>query len=101
MVYSLVSTEMFTRPFFPSGPVHKETNFNPPRDIPEQLAAYSTHSLSTALLMLGENWLEVRHLRFNSHTPPAVLIIRQHSVAAHPELTEALFTPFCLLLHHI
>ena len=31
-------------------------HFNPPGDIPEQLAAYSAHALSTALLMLGSHF---------------------------------------------
>ena len=40
-VFSLVSTEVLTRPYSPSRPVHKDTISIPPRDIPEQLAAYS------------------------------------------------------------
>ena len=50
-VYSLVSTEVLTRPSSPSRPVLGD-HFNPPRDIPEQLAAYSTKALSTALVIL-------------------------------------------------
>ena len=39
-----------------AGTVHTETIFNPPGDIPEQLAAYSAHTLSTALFMLGTHF---------------------------------------------
>ena len=38
-----------------AGTVHTETISIPPRDIPEQLAAYSAQALSTALLMLDAN----------------------------------------------
>ena len=57
-VYSLVSTEALTQPSSPSRPVHTET-ISIPRglvDIPEQLAAYSAHALSTALFMLGTHF---------------------------------------------
>ena len=53
-VYSVVSTEaLCTRPSSPSRPVTHGNHFNPPRDIPEQLAAYSAQALITALFMLG------------------------------------------------
>ena len=32
------------------------THENPPGDIPEQLAAYSAHALSTALFLLGTHF---------------------------------------------
>ena len=55
-VFGLVYNEMFTRPFFPSRHCTHGNHFNPPRDIPEQLAAYSTTALSTALSMLGTHF---------------------------------------------
>ena len=55
-VYSLVSTEVLTRPSSPSRHCTYRNHFNPPGDIPEQLAAYSAHTLSTALFMLGTHF---------------------------------------------
>ena len=37
-------------------PLAGGNHLNPPRDIPEQLAAYSAQALSTALLMLGTHF---------------------------------------------
>ena len=54
-VYSLASTKALTQPSSPSRPVHGN-HFNPPGDIPEQLAAYSAHALSTALFMLDTHF---------------------------------------------
>ena len=45
---------MLTRPSSPSRHCTYRNHFNPPGDIPEQLAAYSAHTLSTALFMLGK-----------------------------------------------
>ena len=56
--YSLASTEVVTRPSFPSRPLHTETISTPQRDIPGQLATYSTQALSTSLLMLGTHFVE-------------------------------------------
>ena len=39
-----------------AGTVHTETISFSPGDIPEQLAAYSAHALSTALFMLGTHF---------------------------------------------
>ena len=55
-VYTLVSTEVLTRPSSPSRHCTYRNHFNPPGDIPEQLAAYSAHTLSTALFMLGTHF---------------------------------------------
>ena len=55
-VNSLVYTEALTRPSSPSRHCTHGIHFNPPGDIPEQLAAYSAHSLSTALFMLGTHF---------------------------------------------
>ena len=55
-IYSLVSTEVLTRPSSPSRHCTYRNHFNPPGDIPEQLAAYSAHTLSTALFMLGTHF---------------------------------------------
>ena len=53
---------MFTRPSFPSKHSTHINHFNPPSDIPEQLASYSAQALSTALLTLGthfsDGWTE-------------------------------------------
>ena len=53
----VLSSEMFTRPYFPSceACIHGD-HFNPPIDIPEQLAAYSSQARSTALLKLGTHF---------------------------------------------
>ena len=55
-VYSLESTEVLTQPSSPSRHCTYRNHFNPPGDIPEQLAAYSAHTLSTALFMLGTHF---------------------------------------------
>ena len=62
-VYSLVSTEMFTRPSSRRTHVTHGNHFDPPRDIPEQLAAYSAQTLSTALFMLGTHLFQLGGLR--------------------------------------
>ena len=73
-----VSTKMFTRPSFPSRHCTHRIHFNPPRDIPEQLAAYSAQALSTVLLMLGTHfsagwteaiWNELSCLRTDQSAP--------------------------------
>ena len=55
-LYSLVSTEVLTRPSSPSRHCTHGKHFNSPGDIPEQLAAFSAHALSTALFMLGTHF---------------------------------------------
>ena len=55
-VYSLVSTEGLTRPSSPSRHCTHGNHFNPAGDIPEQLAAYSAHALSSALFMIGTHF---------------------------------------------
>ena len=55
-VYGPVSTEAPTRPSSPSRHCTHGNHHKPPRDIPEQLAAYSTYALSTALFMLGTHF---------------------------------------------
>ena len=56
VVQSLVSTEALTRPSSPSRHCTLGNHFNPLGEIPEQLAAYSAHALSTALFMLGTHF---------------------------------------------
>ena len=55
--------------------------FQSPRDIPEQLAAYSAQALSTALLMLGTHfaagqteaiWNELSRLRTDQSAPARI-----------------------------
>ena len=55
---NLMIHDQYPLPVYFSQPVHSThgNHFNPPRDIPEQLAAYSTQALSTALLMLGAHF---------------------------------------------
>ena len=68
---------MLTRRSFPSSHCASGNHFNPPRDIPEQLAAYSAQALSTALLIVLDThfsagwteaiWNELSCLRTNQN----------------------------------
>ena len=63
-VFGLSScTQALTRPSSPCRHCTHGNHFNTPGDIPEQLAAYSAHALSTALFMPGTHFAAVYYVK--------------------------------------